>query len=281
MADDHVLLKIDTSKPVALTDFVALFVGVGNQFERFTTRSNELSEARFFVKEVRAGCIEAELVALFGGSVTLAGTMTAVKYANDLVKFVENFGGRLRHYFQPGGRDPEAGKSDLSDFLKTVQGIAADPDSRLALSAATYEDGQRAIKANFSFGAAEAREAERQLIAHQRELVSTTASDYERVLMSFVRTDVGHAKPGARSKDRVRIDTISARALPIVYASDLAEQRVRHEIAEADENVYKKAFDVDVNVELRDGKPIAYRVVAVHDVIDPPDDDELDFTPLT
>jgi predicted nucleic acid-binding Zn ribbon protein len=47
-----------------------------------------------------------------------------------------------------------------------------------------------------------------------------------------------------------------------------AEERIRHEIADADENVYKKGFDVDVNVEVRGGRPIAYRVVAVHSVID-------------
>jgi hypothetical protein len=90
--------------------------------------------------------------------------------------------------------------------------------------------------------------------------------------MVFTKTGVAHAKTGKRSGEMVQIEAIHPRPLPIVYASTLAEERIRHEIAEADENVYKKAFDVDVNVEMRGGKPIAYRLVSVHDVIDLPDD---------
>ena len=90
--------------------------------------------------------------------------------------------------------------------------------------------------------------------------------------MVFKRTNVAHATTGKRSGELVEIETLPNKALPIVYASALAEERIRHEIADADENVYKKAFDVDVNVEIRAGKPVAYRLVSVHDVIDLPDD---------
>lgn len=43
---------------------------------------------------------------------------------------------------------------------------------------------------------------------------------------------------------------------------------------EADGNAFRRLFDVDVNVELTgNGRPIAYRIVAVHSVIDAPDED--------
>jgi hypothetical protein len=62
--------------------------------------------------------------------------------------------------------------------------------------------------------------------------------------------------------------------LPLVYASDLAEQRIKHEIAEAENNVFKKGFIVDVNVQTKGGRPVAYRVTNLHQVIDLPDDDD-------
>jgi hypothetical protein len=34
---------------------------------------------------------------------------------------------------------------------------------------------------------------------------------------------------------------------------------IKHEITEADDNVYKKGFVVDANVETRAGRPISYR----------------------
>jgi len=59
-----------------------------------------------------------------------------------------------------------------------------------------------------------------------------------------------------------------------MYASELSEQRLKHEIREAEDNVYKKGFVVDVNVKMVNGKPAVYAVTNVHEVIDLPDDDE-------
>jgi len=56
-----------------------------------------------------------------------------------------------------------------------------------------------------------------------------------------------------------------------MYGSEVAEGRIKHEIREADDNVFKKGFVVDVMVKLRSGKPVAYSVTNVHDVIDLPD----------
>lgn len=272
--EPHILMKIDTAQPVELGDFVSMFVAVGNQFDKYIAQHHpeQKADARFFVKEVRAGCIEAELIAWAVGGVAFIGTaLTAVEKANELADFVKNFGGRLGNYFKPGGRDLTAGKSDLADFNKAVSAIARDTDGSLSLKAAYFEDGERKVRAAFEFGTPTAREAELEIAEHRRELDATTDADHKRVLMVFTRTNVAHAATGKRSGELVEIDAVHPKALPIVYASSLAEERIRHEIADADENVYKKGFDVDVNVEVRGGKPVAYRIVAVHDVIDLPD----------
>jgi hypothetical protein len=195
--------------------------------------------------------------------------MAGVKHANDLKKFVENYGASLKKYFKRGGRESKASKTDLIDFHKTVRAVARDRSATLSL--AVYEDGQQRIA--FQFNTKEAREAEHNILEHRQELEQTTAADYQQVLMAFTKTGVAHAKTGKRSGEMVLIENIHPRPLPIVYASKLAEERIRHEIAEADDNVYKKAFDVDVNVEMRGGKPIAYRLVSVHNVIDLPEEE--------
>jgi hypothetical protein len=269
--DEHLILKIETKNPVELSEFVGAFVGLGNQFEQFYDREypTEKGNVRFYVREVRAGSIIAELVPhLFPAGAVLVAAMTAVKYANDLAKFVETYGGRIKKYFKRGGRDTEASKGDVTDFLSTVQAVAHDSEGSLSL--AVYENGTERVA--FQFNTKEAKEAERNLLEHRIELDQTTDVDHKRVLMVFKRTNVAHATTGKRSGELVEIDAIHPRPLPIVYASALAEERIRHEIAEVDDNVYKKAFDVDVNIEMRSGKPIAYRLVAVHDVIDLPEE---------
>lgn len=271
IADDaHLILKIDTKNPVELTEFVGTFVGFGNQFDSYYNdeHPSERGNARFYVREVRAGSIIVELVPyIAAASPLLGGAMAAVKHANDLTKFIETFGAKVKNYFKRGGRDSRAHKGDLADYLRTVQAVAHDPSGSLSLT--VYEHGEQRVA--FKFDTLAAREAEQNLLEHRAELDRTTEADHKRVLMVFTRTNVKHAATGKRSGELVEIEKIHSKALPIVYASTLAEERIRHEIADADENVYKKAFDVDVNVELREGKPVAYRLVAVHDVIDLPD----------
>ena len=89
--------------------------------------------------------------------------------------------------------------------------------------------------------------------------------------MRFTRSDIGGVTVGKPSGKRVKIEEISDRSLPLVYGSELAEERIKHEIREADENVYKKGFIVDVNVKSTGGRPVAYAITNVHQIIDLPD----------
>lgn len=273
----HIRLKLDNSQPIALSDFVSQFVGVGTQFEKFIAREHPSlkGESEFFVNEVRAGCIEADLVAWVTGGAILGVVSHAIDVMDKVqifTKFVQDFGGRFSKYFRKGGRADGVSKGDLADFLKTAEAIANDPNGSARLEAAGYEDGERKVRAFFQFTTAEARTAIDEISDHRRELEASTDENQERVLLRFVRPSVEAGKPGKKGGERGVIDSIAARAMPILYASDLAEQRMRHEKIQLDGNVFRALFDVSVNVELSPtGKPIAYRITEVHGVIE---DDE-------
>ena len=108
----------------------------------------------------------------------------------------------------------------------------------------------------------------------RRELNMTEGAEHRRVLMMFTRSDVRDATVGKRSDDRVVIPELSNRRLAVIYASELAEERIRYEVRDADDNLYKKGFIVDVNVRTNaSDKPVVYAVTALHSVVDLPDDD--------
>jgi hypothetical protein len=277
----HVRIKLNTSNPIAISDFVAEFVGIGNQFDKFIAAQHPdlKADTQFYVKEVRAGSIEADLVAWVMATATLGPglvqqAVTVIGQAQILGKFVTDLKDRIGAYFHPKGRDASASKSDLADFHKTIAAVAHDQNGTALIEAAVFEDGERKIKSAFKFSTPQAIEAERQIEDHRAELEAKTDANHERVLMTFVRSSVQTAAVGKRSGELVTIPALHDKPLPIVYASDLAEQRIKHEIVDGDDNVYKRAFDVDVNVEQRlDGKPIAYRIVELHAVIDLPPDE--------
>lgn len=270
-------LKLDIDQPIELGEFVGAFTALASEYDRYVRASQpgERPDASLFVKEVRAGCIEADLIRWGIGGLMAAGA-AAVAFTsgyNSIDEFVERLGARLRRYKEPGGRLPDATKTELNNFLDQVGAVASTPNSSLSIAAMETVNGEQRTRVVFKFDTAEAREIQQRVEEHKLELDHTSRADRERVLMTFTRSDKRDARVGKRSGELVEIEAISAKPLPLIYASDLAEQQIKHEIT-TDDSVYKKGFWVDVNVERRGGKPVAYAVTNLHQVIDLPDDDD-------
>jgi hypothetical protein len=263
----HIELHVDTKQPIELGDFVAGFTSISGQYDKFI-RANfpDLEgESRIFIREVRAGSIEADLIpwAVKG----LSAVINVMDQVLIVEQFVRTYGERLSGYFR-GHPDPNASNSDLKDFMGGVAAIANDSDGKATLSAVAYEDGKKQIKAAIQFDTNQAREAAREIEKQRLELEKRGSADHQRVLMFFSQSNIKDTTVGKRTGERVVIESIQERDLPLIYASELAEQRIKHEIREADENVFKRGFVVDVNVATRGGRPVAYRVTDVHQVID-------------
>ena len=266
----HIVLTLDTERPIEIDDFVAAFTSIAGQYRKFV-RANYpdiMSETDIYVSEVRPGSIVADLIAWATSTLAPVGDHLQKQAVEQFVKYM---GSRIGAYFTPGGRDQRANRSDLTDFLGAVQAIANDPNGTSKIEAVIFQDKKKEIVAGIKFTTPEARVAKREIEAHVAEIERRTDADYLRVLMVFVQSNIKESELGKRTGERVVIETISDRDLPIIYASDFAEQRIKHEIREADDNVYKKGFVVDVNVELKGGRPAAYRVTHCHQVIDLPE----------
>jgi hypothetical protein len=278
----HIRLKLDTDEPIVLADFVANFVGIGNQFEKFVAqeRPDLKAQSEIYIQEVRSGCIEADLVAWIAGGTTVAGAAAWALDKMDKIqifsKFVESMKRRISPYFQKGGRTSDASKSDLSDFLKSTKAISRDPKGVAKLEAAVFEDGERKVRAAFKFTSSEARTAEHEIGEHRRELETKTDENKERVLLQFVRPSVEAGKPGKKGGELGVITSLAKRALPVLYASRLAEERMLHEKMQLAGNVFHALFDVSVNAELGpSGRPVAYRITAVHAVLEDGEEGDL------
>lgn len=266
-------LKIDTAEPVELRDFVGAFTSLANEFDRFVEAEhpNARTDPRMYVREVRSGCIEADMIT---GLASLAALgMSGMDQALILEDFVRRWGKRftalVTNTVAPGEIET---KGELKDWADAAKSIASDPIAAHRLEVATFEDGKRDIRATFRFTASDARTALQNIEDRRAMLDKPDVETKTRVLMVFTRSDVNDANVGKRSGELVKIEEISEKALALMYGSEVTEAKIKHEIREADDNVYKKGFVVDVSVKLRNGKPAAYSVMNLHSVIDLPDD---------
>lgn len=262
----YIRLKLDIDQPIELAEFVGAFTALASEFERYVRqeRPDLDPDAALYVKEVRGGSVLALLVPL---TAAIDTGLLLVQNANALATFVKTYG-ELMASLGAGAR-AKLSKRQYRDIGDQVAAVASIPNSGLEVAAMEIIDGNHIERAAFYFNTAQAQAIRDQARAGERALDEKTGSDRERVLMTFGRTDRDKSKPGKRSGELVWIEAIEpARRLPLIYASDLAEQRIKHEIAEAEDNVYKKGFIVDVNIERRAERAIAYRVTHLHQVID-------------
>lgn len=275
-AQAYIDVTIDTKNPVELGDFVSEFTSVSAQYDKFMRENHpDLSPgAQMFVKQVRPGSIIFELLPYAPNLLLGPDVVSTVDSVNAVVEFVREYGEKLQVYLGRGRTSAATSRSDLNDFMGQVAAIARDPNAKAAIEAVVFEDGKKKIRAAIKFDTPQAVHAVQKIEAHKKRLEATDSADHSRVLMVFTQTNVRTPQIGKRTGEWVQIETISPKDLPVIYASELAEQRIKHEITEDETNVYKKGFVVDVNVETRGGRPVAYRVTNLHQVIELPDDDD-------
>lgn len=248
-ASAFLTLRIDTQDPIELGDFVGAFTSLAEEYQRqIQEHYKDLGEnAHIYVKQVREGSIIAELIPYLSAITSVVPWMDQVMIVE---QFVTIWGQRISALVsgELEGWDPK--NSELEILLNTINAVAHDPNASSTLKAVSFEDGQRKIRAAFKFKTPEARKAQATIDKLRLAIETPDNEQHKRVLMVFTRTDVGDAAIGKKSGERVLIEEIDRRSLALMYASELAEQRLKHEIREAEDNVYKKGFVVDVTDSL-------------------------------
>lgn len=265
----HIEVFIDADGPIELGDFVTAFTSLGNQYGRYMKQEHpDLKEdARLFVREVRPGSFIGDLLP------SVASFIGIMDQALIVEQFVRLYGKRLRTYFDIGGRLEDASKAELKDFMGQVAAINRAKNGRGEIRAVSYEDGKRQVRATVEFNTVTAQKATKEIEAHKAELDAIGSADHERVLMTFKRSDIGTAAVGVRSGERVIIEEILEKDLALIYGATMAEERIKDQMRNTEENIYHKGFVVDVNVTTKGGNPVAYNVTHVHQVIDIPPND--------
>jgi hypothetical protein len=251
---------------VEIRDFVGAFTSLANEFERYVKAEypKAKSEPRIFVREVRHGCIEADMI---------TGLLVAAIPAMDQILILEDFVRRwgVRFKYLQSGRVPEGelnSSGELKDWADAAKSISSDPVASHRLQAMRFKDGKRKIEASFEFTAPEARAALEHIEDRRKLLAKPNVVPASRVLMVYTRTDVDDAALNKKSGERVIIRELSDQKKSVMYASEIAENEIRNVIRDADENVYKKGVVVDVAQHMDGDNVVAYSVTALHSVID-------------
>lgn len=260
--------EIRAQEPIELSDFVRMLSSFATQYQRYLQQRGDadVPTAKIYVRRIREGSIIVELIPVI---LPIIATMESVLIVDHFANLVRD---RVQSYFRKGGRASVASKAEITEMIGGVRAIAKDTDGKAILRKAVMSDDGVRRTTVLEFDTQQAQVAMREMEAHYEELSKPEIESYSDVLMVFYQSNKKVPDFQIRSGEQVIIEEISPKPRPLVYVSELARGRIKDEIINSDENVFKKGFYVDVIVDRFRGKVAAYKVTGLSQVIDLPDE---------
>jgi hypothetical protein len=273
-------VNFDVAHPVELVQLTLALQGMARDYRRYANESIRDSggkvadeDVRLYVTNVRSGSIIAEL----GGAATVMGAFLPLIDVNPIFAgYVQSFGASVDYFRSLAGRiglkasDITATKAAAQAVSDVMAVVATQKGGRLRLGAkiAAKDGNGSEFSARITITSEEAAEAQRGALIAQKVLDYRGDADYPNVLLYFQRTSTTASKSDGRTDDKAIINSISQKALPVHFASALDAARINDMKADPNQNPFKSAFRVDVNVETdRNQVPRFYRVMHIHEVI--------------
>ena len=257
---DAILVHIEHSKPIEVSEFVKSINAIGNLFSTFAKKNGstkDMSQAKLYVEKIEEGCIDIFLV-----ENVMASMLPFVENMNILLEFSLYLKGAIEYFAKGKGRKPDLELQEMRD-LKDVFAITSGDNHGETSIGALAKENKGCIFNGCTFNFQESNSAQNQLErAIEVSRKSNPAGEmYTRQLMTIyqMRSD-RHTDYG----NKAVIDAISKRKLGVVFETEDLKEKILH----SDENPTKKAFLVDVIVQTVNGKPAAYKVMALHDIVD-------------
>lgn len=256
--DTKLIIEIKNQRPIELIDLTESLLSVGDEYKRFIAANPEFADSpglKLYVKEIRAGSIVTELVALAPYALPFVHeTKNLVEFAKYLKVSYEYFTGKSKE--APTAID----KASYNNFTKIIETTAKDNGSQVVFNA--VEGGQ--VVVNFNLNATEANAAQNTIRRELEAMREPETRAHNQVVLYWYQAR-GDVKSNAG--DRGIIESISPAPVKVVFDNEKIKATM---LLESGENPFRSAYIVDVFVETVSGKPALYKVVGFHERLDKP-----------
>lgn len=258
MSDQTLTIKIENRNPVELGDLTTGLTSLADEYRRFIPRHEPSrfsadADCRLYVKAVRSGSIEIDLVAM----APLA--LPFMENANTVLDFYQ--------YLKDGllwlaGRDiapptPALEKPNLENLSKLVNVVAKD---RAAQFIVINQEN------HFHLNSTDARAVREGADEAISQLRLPTAGLREKVVLYWHQA---RNTAVSTAGDRAMIESVSRSPVKTTFRND----DIKCQMLFKEENPFTRGYVVDVMVDSIQDRPVLYTILAVHDTIELPEID--------
>lgn len=249
----RLIVEINNKRPVELVDLARSMTAFGNEYRRFlVTHAPEAdaTDVRLYVKEIRAGSIITELVALAPYALPLLEhTVTIVEYAKKLKEAYDWLAGKA-------DKKPDlVERETLQNLSQIVEPVVNDNGSQMNIQS-VHIHGNVVLNMN----SVEANAIQNRIGRELEALKEPTRGLHEQVVMYW---EQARNQPDGATGDKAKIESLYRGGVKVRFANDQLKSQMLYE----PEHPFSQAFVVDVQVETVNEKPVLYKVLHLHERI--------------
>lgn len=256
--EDQTMLTVNIKnrQPVELVDFAQSMISLGAEYSDYIASSqNHLvsDEIKLYIKEIRPGSIITELVAL------APALMPFAEHANTVIDFTNHLKSCLDYLKGVGPKPNDLDKKTLNRVVNFVEPVAKDSGAVLQLDASN-NTGTITVNINSMEANAIQNKAAKEIDKINEPIVGL----HKQVLLYWAQTRADN-----RKGYKAVIESISKKEVRALFDND----EIQYEMIHGEEQLYKKAYIVDVYVETIKDRPAVYKIKKFYESIDLTDTD--------
>lgn len=249
-------IEIKNDAPLELIDLTQALLGIGDEYKRYLRShpgAGNPSELRLYVEEIRSGSAIIDVVAWAPVMLPL------MEHANSVLQFGTYLKLVYDYLLGKSSENPVPDKASYENHASIIEPIAKDNGSQFNIC---HVENLKQVQLFVNMDSTEANAAQNK-IRRDIERLKEPQSDTHYGLMMY--WDQARGDLEAKAGDRGVIESLSGKPVKITFADPHLKQQMLHT-----DDPFGKAFVVDVGVETIEGRPAAYRIVDLHDIIDKP-----------
>ncbi len=257
MADDmKMIIKIENKKPIELLDLANSMLSLSCEYNRYIERGEnnvQTENVRLYVKEIRSGSIITELVSL------APYTLPLIEYSTSIIEFAGYLKTAFDWFISPNSIiPPVTDKKSLQSLVEILEPVAKDNGSQFNIGAFNVQGD---LTINITYDSVQANAAQNGIKRYVDTLKEPVSGLHEQVVMYWVQARNHNDK---KAGDKARIESIYIGDVKVKFKDDQLKVKMLFE----EPFPFQKAFIIDVIVETIDEKPVLYKVIELHDVMD-------------
>lgn len=248
-------VEIQNQQPVELIDLTNSLLSLADEYRRFSGRQDvaDVEDVRLYIKEIRAGSIIADIVALTQNVLPYVGYATSViNFSIYLTKAYDFLIGRA------ASKPTELQKVNYENLSSFVEPVAKDNASQLNCHVTINGNVTQQITINSLEANAVQNRAKREISLMKESIIGI--KEKELLYWYQARND-----PKSKAGDKAVIESIQASPVKVIFNNDEVKSQMIY-----GENPFTSAYVVDVEVGTIKGKPTIYKILNVHERIERP-----------